>query len=355
MMKQLATWLALATMVLILSANAGAAGAATLATKLAPVPPFPAVCAAAQSAGIPLTGFVPPPPGADWQPGDAVTGLITLHEKKRGVTQWLVRFEAITNLPAKSAKPPQPLVLYTSTGHRFEFDRVPASIRVRLLGPFAEADSHRGASPKWGDQSTRVAISQSFLRVGLDEGAAAVIRWVQAARVQQATNFMEAFEFDPKPFSSDRTNHDAQLARQWQVTPAEERAVTGWDPAMDAYFTTVGKTPHLQDMLLKVISLPSAWSVVKNLGVKVEFNFAEEAVQQLTNLDWSLPTNAPTFSLPSHLVINKHPTLDVTLLVTAPRPPLLVCGGVVGFLAENPADEANYLTLRMLSAQRPGP
>jgi hypothetical protein len=38
-------------------------------------------------------------------------------------------------------------------------------------------------------------------------------------------------------------------------------------------------------------------------------------------------------------------------LVTSPHPPLQVCGGVLGFLAENPSDPENYLTLRLISAQ----
>jgi hypothetical protein len=50
--------------------------------------------------------------------------------------------------------------------------------------------------------------------------------------------------------------------------------------------------------------------------------------------------------------LNKQPALHFTLFVTAPQSPLLVCGGVVGLLAEKPGDPASYLTLQVLSARR---
>ena len=54
--------------------------------------------------------------------------------------------------------------------------------------------------------------------------------------------------------------------------------------------------------------------------------------------------------MPTLLTINKHATLATTMLVTAPRSPLLVCGGVLGFVAENPEVAENYLTLRIIGA-----
>ena len=335
----------------LLMARSPLAEAVDLPSKLAPVAPFPTVSAAAQGAGIPLAGFGTAEPGEALLPGDSVTGLITLHEKKHGLTQWLVSFEAITNLPAAATKPSRPMVLYTSTGNRFDFTRAPASIRVRILGPFPESSPSGRPVRAFGDQSTRVSISESFLSVGLDRGAATILRWVQAAHLQGGDSFVEAFDFAPKPFDNARTNHDARLALKWHVTPEEEQAVAGWGPALDAYFNTVGQTPNLKDILWKVLSLPSVWSFIKNAGVKVDFSFDNEAVKPWEPAGWNLPGNGRTFSLPSLLTINKHPALALTLIVTSPTKPLLVCGGVVGFLAENPADEENYLTLRIISAQ----
>jgi hypothetical protein len=145
------------------------------------------------------------------------------------------------------------------------------------------------------------------------------------------------------------------MAARYYVTPLEERAVVGWDPALDAYFNIVGATPNLRDILWKVLSLPSVWSFIKNHGVNVEFGFDNDSVSQFAAVPWALPATSPVYSLPSLLTINKHRALAVTLFVAAPQSPLLVCGGVVGFLAENPEDDDNYLTLRLLSAHRHAP
>ena len=326
------------------------AGSTNLLAKLDPVPPFPAVSAAAEAHGLSLTGFAAPTNGRTLAPGDSVTGLITLHEKNRRLTQWLISFQAVTNRPPPPAKPRDPMVLYSSTGHRYEFAPSPIGIRVRLLGPFAEPDPHRRKASDPGDASAQVFVSQSFLSLGLDGGAAAIYRWGQAARQEGGTNFVETFDVSGKPYASSRTNHDAALAASWHVTPEEERALVCWDPALDAYFSAVGETPNLDHILLKVVSLPSVWSFVKNMGVKVSFGFDNDNIGPLPLANWRVPGDAPVYSLPSLLTINKHPSLAVTFLVTAPQPPLLVCGGVLGFLAENPEVEENYLTLRMISA-----
>jgi xanthosine utilization system XapX-like protein len=52
------------------------------------------------------------------------------------------------------------------------------------------------------------------------------------------------------------------------------------------------------------------------------------------------------------LDLNRQPALNVTLVVTSPRPPFLACGGIVGMLAENPAEKEEYMTMRLISARR---
>lgn len=319
-----------------------------LGAKLAPVPPFPAVCAAANASGIPLTGINPPTGGDTLAPGDSVTALVTLHERKHPPTQWLICFQATTNSTPPPTTPPPPMVLYTSTGHKFEFARSPATIRIRTLGSFLGPDNRRRKPAAFGDDHAQVGVNQDFLGLGIDRGAAAIIRWNQAGRQLGGTNFM--FRFRDKPFDGARISHDQHYAAQWQITSEEERAVAGWGPALGAYFDSVQETPDLADMMWKVVDLPSLWSIVKNRGFKVNFGFDHARVAAFSPAGWGLPSAAPVYSLPAELTINQHPALALTFLVTAPRPPLLVCGGIIGFLAENPADEQNYLTLRLISA-----
>jgi hypothetical protein len=337
---------------ILLAARLGHAGGAhDFLARLEPTPPFPAACAAANTRGIPVSGIDPPATGATLAPGDSVTTLVTLHEKGRHATQWLLYFQVTNNVPVAAAKPqPPPMVMYTSTGGHFEFSRSPARLRVRTLGPFPEPNAKRRSSPAFDDDSAAISVNQAFLGIGLDQGAAAVIRWVNAGRQTGGTNFMDLFRYSPKPFGSSRTNHDRLLAAQWRVTPGEERSVAGWMPALTSYFGTVQQTPNLQGIMLKVLDLPSLWSIVRNRGLKVYFRIDHDQADRFSPANWGLPSDSPVYSLPTVLTINNHRALTVTLIVTAPRPPLLACGGIIGLLAENPADKENYLTLRLISA-----
>jgi hypothetical protein len=49
--------------------------------------------------------------------------------------------------------------------------------------------------------------------------------------------------------------------------------------------------------------------------------------------------------------LNHQPALNATLFVADPRPSLLACGGIVGFVAQNPNDDQNYVTLRVISTR----
>jgi hypothetical protein len=42
--------------------------------------------------------------------------------------------------------------------------------------------------------------------------------------------------------------------------------------------------------------------------------------------------------------------MRITLVATNPRPPLLICGGVVGVLLEKIGDEETCMTMRLVSA-----
>jgi hypothetical protein len=327
----------------------GAGVTSNFVAKLEPVAPFPALRAAAQAKGVPLEGIDPPAREDALCEGDAFTALVTLHEKGRRRTQWLIHFQATNDSKEASSEQPKSLVLYTSTGRKFEFAGSPASLRVRTIGPFAEPKAKR-SQPACNDKSALVAVNKDFLSLGFDQGAAAVMRWGRRGRQKGGTNFMDSFSFAGQPFDSPRIDRGRQLADQLQVTPEEERSVVGWIPALGCYFSTAGQTPNLKNIMLKVLNMPSLWSFVRNRGVKVLIAIAHDDVSQFSPAGWGLPSHAPVYALPAMLTINGHHALAMTLIVTAPRPPLLACGGIVGLLAEDPEDAENYLTLRVISA-----
>lgn len=344
---KLGKWVLLGV-VLLAARLCDAGGASNFVAKLEPVAPFPAVRAVAKADEIPLEGIDPPGRADVLCPGDSVTALITLHEKGRRRTQWLVYFQATNDSKEASAEQSDPMVMYTSTGRKFEFAESPASIRVRTIGPFTEPNSKR-SPPAFNDKSARVSVNKAFLSLGLDGGAAAIIRWARAGQ-KAGTNFISCFSFAPKPFASSEIEHNQKLAARLQVTPDEERSVVGWIPALMCYFSTVEQTPNLKTILLKVLNMPSLWSFIRNRGMNVFMGIDHDDVSPFSPVGWGLPSSSPVYALPTTLSINDHEALALTMIVAPPRPPLLACGGIIGLLAENPEDAENYMTIRIISA-----
>lgn len=340
---------------LLLAAGSGQAGQPTnLLSHLEPVPPFPELKAAAKSDGIPLDGMVPSTNTDALSPGDSITALVTLHQKGNRCAQWLVHFQivAVSNgAPSHLAKP---VVLYNALGDKFEFPRSPATFQIRTLGPYLNSSSFWG-EPAAKDKSAGVTINGGFLSLGIDKAAAAVHRTTLAKQKKPAGYLYFRVTQKPPPNAVAATNR--ARAAPLRVTPAEARALAGFEGAMTSYFTAVGETPNLETMLWKVVSLPSIWSMVKHAGVTAWVGFDVDDVGPLSlPSGWDLPTRSPVYTLPLLVTLNQHDALNVTFFVTEPRPPLLACGGIVGFLAQNPDDNENYLTFRVISAQcGPGP
>jgi hypothetical protein len=333
-------------LLLFLTARVCSAEPATnLISRLEPVPAFPEVWKAAGTAHIPLDGMTPLDDTGTLAPGNSVTALITLHQKGNRRTQWLVYFEIVAG--TNSAKTEKPMVLYNSMGDKFEFTRSPAMFSIRALGPYVDTESFWG-NPVPKDKYARVSIDGNFLGLGLDKGAAAIYRFNQGKN--RSTNFN--FWVDSKVPAAGEIKRNRKVATELQIAPAEEQALAAWYPAMMAYFNAVGETPNLDSILLKVLNFPSLWSIVKHGGITAGLWFHLDDIRPVAlPARWNLPGDAPVYTLPMSIELNDRPAINATLLVTDPRPPLLACGGIVGFIAENPVDSQNYMTLQVISAR----
>ena len=101
----------------------------------------------------------------------------------------------------------------------------------------------------------------------------------------------------------------------------EERSVAGLIPALLSYVETVGKIPDLQSILLKVLSKPSLWSMVRNLGVN-ETRIVGYGKASPVSLDrWDLPSGSTNYTLPIGITLNDHHALDVSMISAPARPP----------------------------------
>lgn len=321
-----------------------------LPAKFKPVPPCPALVAAAQAGHIPLEQIEAPKDGDALNPGDSVTALVTQCEKGKKHAQWLIYLQVAMPDPVeKPVKAPKPLIVYTSFGNKLEFVSSPSIVTVRTLGPFVEPDTRR-KPPAVQDKNARFAVDKGFLGLGLNQAAAASDRVHKIAKSIKGKGYIS---FGPKPFSPAQVNEGQKLVGIFHITPEEERAWVGSCPALISYLDIVQQTPGLDQILFKILELPSVWSLLRQGGVKdVNISLRPEKLALVDAATCGLTDDSPVYCMPHKVEINHRPALELSLLVTAPRPPLLACGGIVGFLAENPVDKENYLTLRVVSARR---
>jgi hypothetical protein len=325
----------------------------TLKITNGPTAPFPAVIAAAKAAGIPWEGMDKPARANSLLPGDSVTALLTLHQKKQHPLQWLVYLQVAGETDSDSSQGEKPMILYTANGNRFEFRWSPASLRARTLGPFANPDSH-SKSTEHQDRSAGIAVNEGFLSLGLEKGAESVCRWNELSREKNMTNF--DFNIADKPFDEAKIERNRNYAARFGITAEEERSVVAWVPALLSYFGTVQQTPNLQDLLAKVVAMPSAWWMAKTLVT--HHGITAMAAPDLGNVatvllpkSWGLLSDLPVHSVPWTVSINNKPVVNIQMLVTEPSPPLLACGGIIDMMVSNPDDRENYFTVRVISAR----
>lgn len=341
MVKKLpSAWLAL----LPLCCAGGLSAAQDLAVpdlKFAPVPALAEVASAAHKDQIALGGFDAPSNGTNLSPSDNIAALVTFHEPGARLTQWLLFLQAVADVGKGPLPKSSPMVFYTSLGTKLEFEPAPVWVSLQTLGPFGEAEAGR-KSLKPQDHLARFALDQGSLSLGLDRAAEAFLHW----KDNQLDRY---FSLGGTPFSDSEIKKARSLAAG-AMTPGEERAIVGSIPALMSYISIFERTHGLEEILFKIVERPSLWSIIRHGGVNASLALAPERVSRAQPGLWDVPPSQAVYYLPLELQINNRHALTVTLAVTAPNPPLLACGGVLGLVAEKAGDRETYLTIRLISA-----
>jgi hypothetical protein len=302
------------------------------------VVPFASTTGFARSNNIPLGKIDPLLSGDVVKPGDSVTVLVTITEKGGQRAQWLL-YTRIAGEPAASNGV---MVIHNTFGNRFEFPSHPTAVSLRTLGPFVEG----AAKTKVKDEKAKFSLDKGYLGLGLDHAAAAV------ARLDAGKKRKGSFRSGTVKFSDEDIKDSKEFAAEWKLTAAEERALGGTYPALTSYFDIVQHTQSLESILSEVIDRPSLWSLAANLGISsIEFNWQGARRSPLPAAAWGMADEIPIYEIPMVLMLNKHPSLNITLIVTAPRPPLLTSAGILGVLGEKPGKPEPYLTIRIINAK----
>lgn len=303
----------------------------------------PALLEEIRKAGIDLSRTNPVSRSPGLCAGETANALVTLHEKGSKERQWIIHLQVLpdrTNSMAKQTT--RPLTIFSSTGSKFEFFSTNRSLNLRTLGPFQTV----GGRPKKGksqDLNVDAIINEGFLELGLDRAADAIERTIRtwAARPH--------FSFSPSPPTASERAKGKELAAKVGLLPEEERALCAAGPALMSYLTLTQNSPGLQEIYYALMDWGSIWSVVSNGGVRdVNLTFQSRRTRKANEEDWNLPSGVGVHYLPVVLELNKRPALEITLVVTSPKPPFLISGGIIGLMASKPGDDNTLLTLRLL-------
>ena len=207
--------------------------------------------------------------------------------------------------------------LWFSNAHRVALD-------IQTTGPFSS--SHPGNAP--ATKPARTMISPDLLGLGLDQSCRASIKWFRNS------TGVAPKEKPPAP------------------SPEEQRALVGFFPALMAFFEAVEKTPGLRDILWDIVEKPSVWSILRR-GGRVDTGIDFKETPSLIEARAEKPATAgDVFRMPLKLALNDQPALRCALIVTAPRPPLLTCAGIIGIDADPPEGSAKHLTIRLVASRR---
>jgi hypothetical protein len=197
------------------------------AARLKQISPFPSAIAAARTNRIPLEGIDSPTDGGMVNPGDSVTALVNLHEKRGHATQWLIYVEAaVADSNDVSALKSTPMTIYTKSGNKFEFASSPVMVEVRTLGPFTAPEDKRKLKAE--DKGARSRIDRGFLSLGLDRAASALIRIKQGKA-------HGTIDFRGTPYDEAEIGEGRKLAQEAQISGEDERALCGACPALLSY------------------------------------------------------------------------------------------------------------------------
>lgn len=249
--------------------------------------------------------------GAEWRAGDELVFGLELVSGETA-TRWLMQLRVPANAETREG---MIFVKVTDKDGQEDLLEIPSSrstVDVRIY----DADSLRVLG------STQVMMPHMLLKRGVRRAAE-----ICAELMQQ-----------PKK------------VRQARAAEAKT-ATTSAFYAIRSLLELVQEDKVLAPYLWKIISKPSAFSLLKNLGVRVQATCEFTRVARASSLPAGIPQLAPPFFVPMHIDVNGERALQIKVLAAEPQRPYALCGGIVALEARHPTDAARRLRITLLSAK----
>ena len=310
---------------------------------LADVALLPTLVEYAAAHHIPLVGIAVAEEGAKPQKGDAVTLLVTLFEGN-AERQWLACVEADDLTADEQRKKPQPEgVVHSGTGQVWHYPTTRTALNVVFIGPFSPAAA-RSSIPV--EKHERVLTSPEYLSYGLNQYCRAEMRERQS---EKDAGIKDAWiSYSSFPLSADTVKMGQRVAALTKITAADDRLRAGcWFP-LGSFVEIIMKVQAFEDVVKHIVDMPSIWSIARHLGVINYWHFSDFVRVS----EPGAGGESATYRFGLRLNLNEQFSIKSALTVTAPRPPLQVCAGILGVYAERPSDASQRLFIRLVSAHR---
>lgn len=268
---------------------------------------------------------------------DKVTALVTVVDDGR-VQQWLVLF-VNTELKPSEQTPGKPMHVFTSTGRDLMFQRRPAGVAIRALGPFEQADDGSAATDKWSG----AILDGRSLTLGFDS--------VGATLTKVSSSHDSRYGFRSTPFPANEALEERKRLEAAGVTTDDERAFIGGTGGLMEFFRIAGNTPGVRDVLRQLLDL--SWKdYLRNPNINIDFMMP---VEDVSSDWWGLPPGMPCRTLTFQILLNGVPKIVCRVAATRPVRPLQTVAGIVGIAAGRVDGSGPHVMVRLLGASPAAP
>jgi hypothetical protein len=300
------------------------------------LPPFANVIRKADALNLPLRN---PAVSSNAAPAlhkdDKVTALVTVVDDER-IQQWLVLF-VNTELKPSEREPGKPAHVYSSSGRDLIFERLPAGVAVRALGPFEQTDKRSGIEDKWSG----AILDGRSLTLGFDSVATMLVKASAAPGV--------GFGFRATPFPANETMENRKRLEAAGIGVDDERAFVGGAGALGEFFRIASQTPGVRDVLRELLDL--SWKdYLRNPNIDIDFMGVDNASSEW----WGLPPGIPCPTLTFRIMLNGVPRIVCRVAATRPVRPLQTVAGIVGVAAGRVDGSGPHVMVRLLGASAAG-
>ncbi len=300
--------------------------------------PLPTVTALAAAQKISLDGIASPRAVSRLRPGDRLSALFTLTDAGR-VQQWLADVEIVPLTDEeRRAKPPE-TVIYSGAGGEFHLDSPPAAFALRMFGPVTAAPPPTSG---WPEKHARFTLRENFLSFGFDRMGDVVLR-LRAVNDEIRVGFMTG------AFAADQLAWGKDWARRVGFTREDELVCAKQAFATYEFLQLALHTPGFKEIFEATIKKPSIWTAVRKRNFGCFFNYDWARVTRLDGAAFGVTDQV--YQLPFQLLLFGTHVADGVWTVTAARPPLLACAGILGLTIVPPDRLNKRLELRVLAAQ----